>query len=144
METMFALVLCYVGSLLRVGQVGAAYFAVTGLTVSLNSVSPARWNCKGACKACGEKTSLFGRLARGRNVAGRLTDLVVTKDGRGFLYENGRVTVPCRGCGRARYATKLAGKFRADKICNAKCEGACGPTCECSCGGKNHGAAVSL
>lgn len=29
-------------------------------------------------------------------------------------------------------------------ICNAKCTGATGPNCECSCGGKNHGGKISL
>lgn len=28
-----------------------------------------------------------------------------------------------------------------DKRCDARCEGATGNCCECSCGGKNHGAA---
>jgi hypothetical protein len=27
-----------------------------------------------------------------------------------------------------------------EKVCNAKCMGATGPACDCSCSGKNHGA----
>lgn len=110
-----------------------------------------RWNCKGACKGCGAKTSLFGalRTARctegGRIVpAGRLVEIVFTADGRAYLYENGEVFVPCRGCARLRRAMRIAGKVNYSKTCNSKCEGACGPSCECACGGKNHGASVSL
>jgi len=29
-------------------------------------------------------------------------------------------------------------------VCNSKCMGAVGPNCECSCGGKNHGAGFVL
>lgn len=29
--------------------------------------------------------------------------------------------------------------FNPQKVCNAKCMGAAGPACDCSCGGANHG-----
>lgn len=33
----------------------------------------------------------------------------------------------------------LRGRFNADKECNGVCMGAVGPSCDCSCGGENHG-----
>jgi hypothetical protein len=107
-----------------------------------------RWNCKGACKACGAKTSLLGRLVRGKTArqpnGSTFAQAVQTADGRLYHYENGRVFVPCRGCGKTRFAAALDGKVDMSKVCNAKCMGACGPACECSCGGKNHGSSFSL
>ncbi len=50
--------------------------------------------------------------------------------------------LPCRGgCGRDLYAQPVRGKFSAKRECSAKCMSSHGFTCECSCGGKNHGAA---
>lgn len=43
-------------------------------------------------------------------------------------------------CGATRIAKPVQGKFVADKKCNALCQSAAGHSCECACGGKNHGA----
>lgn len=48
--------------------------------------------------------------------------------------------IACRGCGMNRSAVLVRGKFSAKHVCNAKCLASKGPACECSCGGKNHGA----
>lgn len=51
--------------------------------------------------------------------------------------------VPCRECGRilrVQYGEPVYGRYVKEVICNAKCTGAVGHVCECSCGGKNHGA----
>jgi len=48
--------------------------------------------------------------------------------------------IACRGCGMNRSAVLVRGKFSAKHVCNAKCLASKGPSCECSCGGKNHGA----
>ena len=34
---------------------------------------------------------------------------------------------------------KLEGTYNGEKPCNARCMGASGPSCECSCAGANHG-----
>lgn len=47
----------------------------------------------------------------------------------------------CRGCGKSRVAKPVRGRFNAAVACNAKCQSSHGHQCECSCGGKNHGAA---
>jgi hypothetical protein len=43
-------------------------------------------------------------------------------------------------CGRRMVWTALKAKFSAVHVCGAKCLASKGPSCECSCGGKNHGA----
>ena len=48
------------------------------------------------------------------------------------------------GCGKATFNIEVHGqlvygRYVAEVICNAKCTGAVGPACDCSCGGKNHG-----
>lgn len=46
---------------------------------------------------------------------------------------------PPECCGRQMLGNEIRGVFNADVACSAKCQGAVGPQCECSCGGKNHG-----
>jgi hypothetical protein len=45
---------------------------------------------------------------------------------------------PC-ACGRPLTFSAIRGRMNAEIKCNAKCTGAKGHDCECSCGGKNHG-----
>lgn len=58
----------------------------------------------------------------------------------GVYYSNGHCKLACRGCGTMRTAEGVRGKFSAAHECNAKCLSSHGFVCECSCGGKNHGA----
>ena len=56
---------------------------------------------------------------------------------------NDRETVPCSKCGTVMYLAffqPIRGVVRADCPCDPRCTGAHGPSCECSCGGANHGA----
>lgn len=39
---------------------------------------------------------------------------------------------------------RIQGTHNPHKGCNARCEGATGPSCECECGGENHGGRWSL
>lgn len=54
------------------------------------------------------------------------------------------ICLVCRGCGMARYAKSVRGKFSAKHVCSAKCMSSTGTLCECSCAGKNHGASFSV
>lgn len=49
----------------------------------------------------------------------------------------------CRGCGALVIAKAVAGQFGAKHICNEKCLSSTGHVCNCSCGGKNHGASFA-
>lgn len=64
-----------------------------------------------------------------------------TADSGATLYNaNGRLIVPCRGCGVLRFAMSVRGVYSAKIKCDARCTHAKGHSCECACGGKNHGA----
>ena len=43
-------------------------------------------------------------------------------------------------CGRDVYPETVNGTMNPDVKCSARCQDATGPSCECSCGGENHGA----
>lgn len=58
-----------------------------------------------------------------------------------FVIYLGSHCLLCRGCMSLRYAYPVQGKFSAKHECSAKCLSSHGFVCECSCGGKNHGAA---
>jgi hypothetical protein len=48
------------------------------------------------------------------------------------------VSRPCPDCGQAVKVERLYGTV-SEMSCNALCEGAGGPSCDCACGGVNHG-----
>jgi hypothetical protein len=45
----------------------------------------------------------------------------------------------CPRCGAHHWNAKRVEGFVTDTKCDARCQGAKGHMCECSCGGKNHG-----
>jgi hypothetical protein len=49
------------------------------------------------------------------------------------------IPCPAEGCTRWIVLKPVRGTFNPDKACNARCMGATGPSCECACGGANHG-----
>ena len=59
-----------------------------------------------------------------------------TLDDRGF---DARAIALCV-CGKHVVGKAISGKFNPEKGCDGRCMGATGPSCECSCGGENHGA----
>lgn len=104
----------------------------------------ARFN--GKCKGCARKHSVLAQCVGNGvrkvgvvdmpgplfRVAGREELLV-------GLFET-TLYVTC-ACGRLVTLGQVFGRFNASKKCNARCTEATGHQCECSCGGKNHGAA---
>lgn len=119
-------------------------FMETTNTAAAETLSTRRYN--GKCGGCGAK---FSFLAVRMNP---LAHTVVAVDGREFPIQQGwgyraneLPQAACRlshDCPKSRVAIMMAvvGRFVADKKCNAKCLGSTGHLCECSCGGKNHGA----
>lgn len=53
---------------------------------------------------------------------------------------NGTFQAPC-ACGKGSLIGKRVVGHHSEKVCGAKCLGATGPSCDCSCGGRNHGGA---
>ena len=77
---------------------------------------------------------------------------VVTRQERQFTNSVGRqkwATLSSTGaistfvkcaCGRSFYMAPVKGVIKADVACDARCTEAKGHSCECACGGRNHGA----
>jgi hypothetical protein len=90
------------------------------------------------CK-CGTHTSTLAT-----NVGRADADMgALFTDTRGETGVFGALAIRCRGCGSARKANAVIGKISAKHICSEKCLTSTGFQCQCSCGGKNHGAAFS-
>ena len=58
-----------------------------------------------------------------------------------FSAKNGAAPVDadCPNCGTSVRGIRIKGILRPNKKCDARCTSAAGFTCECSCGGLNHG-----
>lgn len=100
-----------------------------------------RFLSMGPCRTCG-RVRTSGLYVR------QHTGGILTKDSRWHMPESavyassttGSAMIDCAGCGNPQLAKEVRGTFKASVPCNAKCTTAKGFTCECSCGGKNHGA----
>lgn len=59
------------------------------------------------------------------------------------VYTMESTLVPCRGCGALLALDRfncLYARQVIEIVCGGKCMNATGPSCDCSCGGMNHGA----
>lgn len=54
--------------------------------------------------------------------------------------QTGAAVMACRACGAPVVAHRIRGVRNPAVRCDARCTSAKGFSCECSCGGKNHGA----
>jgi hypothetical protein len=45
----------------------------------------------------------------------------------------------CLACHAEVMPTEIYGRYVDTVVCGGKCTGAVGPSCDCSCGGENHG-----
>jgi hypothetical protein len=97
----------------------------------------------GLCKGCGFKSSSFVVSVRFNSIK---QDYVAVDEHDHEIgsWDNGVVRT-AHTCEKARRLTLRAvrGKVAPQHICNAKCLESIGFLCECSCGGKNHGAGHS-
>lgn len=99
----------------------------------------------GRCKACKRVERVEVTLVRDRSWKGdwgrSVRQVVLEAWGKRYTQDNSEnLFVPC-GCTPNRYLhlKRLHGRVSTEP-CGAKCLSATGPNCECSCGGKNHGA----
>jgi hypothetical protein len=49
-----------------------------------------------------------------------------------------QIALPCHKCGAEMSFSAVSGEV-TEKPCGARCLASKGPTCECACGGRNHG-----
>ena len=115
---------------------------LTDVTITGTRVEPdSRYN--GKCPGCGKHASVLGRRINATAKATYSPHLhhavLLTSDGTAYeVHPAGHPVARCE-CGRALFLKRVAGKLNRAVVCNAKCHGATGHVCECSCGGKNHG-----
>ena len=98
----------------------------------------------GKCK-CGTKFSILATevdfVGPEKFIGQRGRELSAT-DGLNYALHCWGAVYVCK-CGKTRLAKAVLGKHRADKKCDGRCLSATGHDCECSCGGKNHGASAA-
>jgi hypothetical protein len=106
----------------------------------MNAAAVTHWIAK--CSACktashAESTGQAFRLGKGETRWGMVSGPVYT-------HHMGSIVIDCRACGKPRIASQIRGRFSAKHECGARCMASTGPSCECSCGGKNHGRSYSV
>lgn len=96
----------------------------------------------GKC-SCGRAVSLLACAVKLSRAPWRAYQ--ASESGRFYCEEAGCwIRVPC-ACGeRIVFAKPVHGKRNDTVRCDARCTGAKGHSCECSCGGRNHGADASI
>lgn len=100
-------------------------------------IEPVRRN--GVCKVCGAKHShLITGEARAVIGKARVWQYITTEV-LALRVESADFLFAC-SCGGSYRTRAVAGKHNPSKVCNAKCLASIGGVCECSCGGRNHGA----
>jgi hypothetical protein len=97
----------------------------------------------GKCKGCGFKVSLF--VVSIRYNGERRDYVAVDENGQEHgSWDNGVVRMAHVCATHFRLTLHpVQGKLAPEHICNAKCMASIGFQCECSCGGKNHGASFA-
>ena len=104
----------------------------------------ARYN--GICRQCDRKLSVYAQRAEYRDPQVGWTTGFLDAQGRLWHMSRQYVTplVDCPDCAKTVTTRQVIGTLNPSKACNAKCMCATGPSCECACGGANHGAGNSF
>jgi len=96
----------------------------------------------GKCKACKAPRKVVGQpglkhTARSVRCAFDLGGGTIVCATAGSFSDGCFMTCPC---GKRFPVRPVRGTHNPDKACSARCQSATGPSCECACGGDNHGA----
>lgn len=117
------------------------------VTVNASEIRPAaigsrnvlRGRFIGTCDKCGTTSAFDGYMAEGR-IDGRWK--CGWASNAGAFHPFNQVSRADCACGKSVYGVELRliqGRFVPDHKCGARCRNSKGPTCDCSCGGANHG-----
>jgi hypothetical protein len=94
------------------------------------------------CKVCkGAKTLVLTRVREYLGTYATRHGSIPSQQFRRWLEFHGRVNFEAPTCcSRTMKSVDVVG-IKSEHVCGAKCLASKGPTCECSCGGANHGKA---
>lgn len=128
----------------NVRTVPARYLAVRKIT------HEDRTQTRVAASALLSSVQRFAGRDQNGNARWVATGGAVSEDGS--AWSDFTAVVPCKLCpgvtarhgGHVLSLVPVKGRRNLAKTCNARCEGATGPQCECSCGGDNHGQSHGL
>lgn len=104
----------------------------------------------GKCRKCkrarsglfvAERTAESFTLAPQKRILGGGGHWRITDSGEVFPVSPSYCQPVFSCCDREWPMATVRGRYNLKKVCNARCESATGHSCECSCGGRNHGAA---
>jgi hypothetical protein len=108
---------------------------------------PTRFN--GKCKRCGLKASFLAesRIRTNNPYQQYLFTNANGKEMRSYSNDTSIIILAheCPAIKKTNYIflKQVLGRVVMDKLCDGRCMAATGNQCECSCGGKNHGAGHS-
>ena len=86
-------------------------------------------------------TATYGLPTGGGLRTDRFTRYLDVIEGDWRIEREGRELVAADPCGHGRMRVRGVRGRETDKACDARCTNAVGFDCECSCAGRNHGAA---
>ena len=110
----------------------------------------------GTCRACKKPSQCSAEIAERRPaLRHRVTERLIAPSKRSWRIVTGprtgtvtplespwkgnwQIALPCHKCGATMTFAAVAGTV-TEKPCGSRCMGSKGPTCECACGGRNHG-----
>lgn len=95
------------------------------------------WKCPCGVKAMDYTATRHLRFVDKMGVA-KWSDAVLTREVDG-VRRDVSYDIACPTCKRQRKGAEVIGRVSEHK-CDARCMGSTSGKCECSCGGKNHGA----
>jgi hypothetical protein len=112
-----------------------------------------RWIARCTVKGCKGTSSALLRSTHRTTVSGLPTGGGLRRDSRqtgvetveGDWFSSPLPMPRTMPCGHAPEKARLRNVkgTTTDRECDSRCMGAVGPSCECSCGGRNHGAAFA-
>lgn len=123
---------------------------------STSTAEPSRVAFIGTCRACKNPSQCLAEVAERRptqrhHITGKLIApprrswRIVTGPRAGTITPlespwkgDWQIVLPCHKCNGAMTFRAVAGTV-TEKPCGSRCMGSKGPTCECACGGRNHG-----
>lgn len=110
---------------------------------STKTLKPVRVTFKCPCRGCRSAHSILVLRFADQRRDSRWPATPSFWDGEGRRVELFKIAPTCPEHGRPLVGREVEGHHREHVKCDARCTNARGHSCECSCGGKNHGSGLA-